>query len=59
MGFILTIAFYIVTLYIAYLVITVAVRHGIDSSEIGKFMKEMYGIEDEKFYPKDDLDKDE
>ncbi|SDQ77177.1 hypothetical protein [Virgibacillus salinus] len=55
MGIIMSIILYALTLYIAYLVITVAVRHGIDSSEVGKALKEK---QEEKFYPKNDLDKE-
>ncbi|MFB4169451.1 hypothetical protein [Virgibacillus sp. JSM 102003] len=58
MGIIMSIILYALTLYIAYLVITVAVRHGIDSSEVGKALKEKHGIQEEEFYPKNDLDKD-
>ncbi|MFC4558997.1 hypothetical protein ACFO3D_12415 [Virgibacillus kekensis] len=58
MGTIVMLIFYAITLYIAYLVITVAVRHGINSSVIGEIVKEKHVIEEEKFYPKDDLDKD-
>ncbi|TFJ92720.1 hypothetical protein [Lentibacillus salicampi] len=59
-GIVLTLLIYGVALYIAYLVITVAVRYGIDHSELGKILKKKYGDQEkaEKFHPKDDLDKD-
>lgn len=57
-GALFMILFYALALYIAYLVITVAVRHGIDNSEVGKMLKKKHGYEKEQFQPKDDLDKD-
>ncbi|MFD1361791.1 hypothetical protein [Lentibacillus salinarum] len=57
-GALFMILFYALALYIAYLVITVAVRHGIDNSEVGKMLKKKHDYEKEKFHPKDDLDKD-
>ncbi|TRM11686.1 hypothetical protein FH966_08315 [Lentibacillus cibarius] len=58
MGLLINLVFLALLIYIAYLVITVAVRHGIDSSEVGKIIKQKNGYQEEKFYPKDDLDKD-
>lgn len=58
MGFFINLVLMAVSLYIAYLVITVAVRHGIDSSEVGRMLKEKNGFKERKFQPKDDLDKD-
>ncbi|WP_164669858.1 hypothetical protein [Virgibacillus doumboii] len=58
MGFIINLVFLALSIYIAYLVITVAVRHGIDSSEVGKMLKQKNGFKEAKFQPKDDLDKD-
>ena len=58
MGLLINLVFLALSLYIAYLVITVAVKHGIDNSEVGKILKEKHGSQEEKFYPNDDLDKD-
>ncbi|HLS10517.1 hypothetical protein [Lentibacillus sp.] len=57
-GALFMILFYALALFIAYLVITIAVRHGIDNSEVGKILKKKNGCQEEKFHPKDDLDKD-
>ncbi|SFE04254.1 hypothetical protein SAMN05216238_107173 [Lentibacillus persicus] len=58
MGLIMNLIFFAAMLYIAYLIISVAVRHGIDNSELGKLLKQKHGHQEEKFQPKDDLDKD-
>ncbi|QKY68355.1 hypothetical protein [Lentibacillus sp. CBA3610] len=52
-GILFTVLIYALALYIAYLVITVAVRHGIDNSEVGKMLKKKHR---EKSNTKDDLD---
>ncbi|GAA0440129.1 hypothetical protein GCM10008983_16360 [Lentibacillus halophilus] len=57
-GLLINVAFFALSAYIAYLVITIAVRHGIDSSEVGKMLKKQNGYQEETFHPKDDLDKD-
>ncbi|MFD1040539.1 hypothetical protein ACFQ3N_19360 [Virgibacillus byunsanensis] len=58
-GVIMSLLLYALGLFILYLVIQAAVRNGIDNSEVAKMMREKYGIQknEEKFYPKDDLDK--
>ncbi|MFD2761554.1 hypothetical protein [Lentibacillus juripiscarius] len=58
MGLLINLAFFALLAYIAYLVITTAVRHGIDNSEVGKMLKQKNGYQEGKFYPRDDLDKD-
>ncbi|ALX48888.1 hypothetical protein [Lentibacillus amyloliquefaciens] len=58
MGLIVNLIFFAAMLYIAYLIISVAVRHGIDNSELGKLLKQKHSYQEEKFQPKNDLDKD-
>jgi len=40
-GFIMSLLFVLIAVYIAYVVIQLAVRHGIDSSETNKLLKEL------------------
>jgi len=58
MGMIVNLFFLALLLCLAYWVITLAVRHGIDNSDVGKMLKKKYDYEAEKFHTKDDLDKD-
>ncbi|MFI8496691.1 hypothetical protein ACIGC1_28325 [Peribacillus butanolivorans] len=55
---IIAIVFYIVGLFILYIVIETAVRKGINSSIIGQFLENKYGIkeDDKKSFLDDDLD---
>lgn len=57
-----SIAFYILSLYILYLVIERAVRKGINNSIIGQVLEKKYGIKEDKKtileVLEDDLDKD-
>lgn len=56
---IIPIVIYIVGLLILYIVIETAVRRGINSSIIGKFLEKKYGIMvDKKSFLDDDLDND-
>lgn len=56
---VLSIALYIVGLFILYAVIETAVRRGINSSIIGRFLEKEYEIkEDKKSFLNDDLDSD-
>lgn len=53
------IIFYVIGLFILYIVIETAVRKGINSSIIGRYLEKKYGIkEDKKSFFDDDLDKD-
>ncbi|MDV7767691.1 hypothetical protein ABGT24_00070 [Peribacillus frigoritolerans] len=59
MGIILSIFYGFVGLFILYIVIETAVRKGINSSIIGQFLENKYGIkEDKKSFLDDDLDND-
>lgn len=59
MGIILSILYGFVGLFILYIVIETAVRKGINSSIIGQFIENKYGIkEDKKPFLDDDLDND-
>ncbi|HJF32003.1 MAG TPA: hypothetical protein K8V56_09530 [Sporosarcina psychrophila] len=57
-----SIAFYILSLYILYLIIERAVRKGINNSIIGQVLEKKYGIKEDKKtileVLEDDLDKD-
>lgn len=55
----LSIFIFLVSLFIFYIVIETAVRRGINSSIIGRYLEEKYNIkEDKKSFLDDDLDKD-
>lgn len=57
MGIGLTIFLYLIGLFITYVIIETAVRKGIDSSLIGKYLEEKYNInEKSKSFLDDDLD---
>ena len=56
---IISIVLYIVGIVILYIVIETAVRRGINSSIIGQFLENKYGIkEDKESFFDDDLDND-
>ncbi|WP_099157513.1 hypothetical protein [Virgibacillus ndiopensis] len=60
---IINLVLYIVGLFILYLIIQAAVRSGIDNSEVGKIIREKYGLNiniknDKKSFLDGDLDKD-
>ncbi|MGO4890637.1 hypothetical protein ACJ2A9_23125 [Anaerobacillus sp. MEB173] len=58
-SFVLSIILWIVGLFIMYLVITTAVKDGINKSIIGQFFEKKYGIkEDKKSFLDSDLDND-
>ncbi|MEY8734512.1 hypothetical protein AB9M92_19970 [Peribacillus frigoritolerans] len=48
MEVIIPIVFYIVGLFILYIVIETAVRKGINSSIIGQFLENKYGVKEDK-----------
>ncbi|MDQ0223851.1 hypothetical protein [Metabacillus niabensis] len=48
MDIIFSIIAYLIGLFILYVVIETAVRKGINSSIIGKFLEDKYGIKEEK-----------
>ncbi|OZU87006.1 hypothetical protein CIL03_18880 [Virgibacillus indicus] len=55
----LSIFIYLVGLFILYIVIETAVKRGINSSIIGRYIEEKYDIkEDKTSFLDDDLDKD-
>ncbi len=58
MDIIFAIIAYLIGLFILYVVIETAVRKGINSSIIGKFLEEKYGIKEEekKSFLDNDLD---
>ena len=59
MNIIISIVLYIVGIVILYIVIETAVRRGINSSIIGQFLENKYGIkEDKESFFDDDLDND-
>ncbi|WP_456275235.1 hypothetical protein [Bacillus sp. AK128] len=50
---------YIISLFILYIVIETAVRRGINSSIIGRYLEKKYGVsETKKSFLDDDLDQD-
>ncbi|MDO6654403.1 hypothetical protein [Anaerobacillus sp. 1_MG-2023] len=61
MGIGLTIVLFIVSLFILYVVIESAVRRGINSSVIGKYLEEKHGMKEEHkpSFLDHDLDSDE
>ncbi|MGO4890633.1 hypothetical protein ACJ2A9_23105 [Anaerobacillus sp. MEB173] len=58
-SFVLSIILWIVGLFIMYLVITTAVKDGINKSIVGQFIEKKYGIKvDKKSFLDSDLDND-
>jgi hypothetical protein len=56
---VISILFWIIGLFILYIVISTAVKNGINKSDVGQFIKRKYGVkEDKKSILNSDLDND-
>ena len=56
---IISIVSWIIGLFILYIIIFLAVKHGINNSVVGRFLEEKYGVEtNEKSFLDRDLDND-
>ena len=56
---VIPILFWIVGIFVLYIVISTAVKNGINKSDVGQFIERKYGVkEDEKSFLDSDLDND-